>query len=276
MPKFFRIFLFSAMALFLGWSNPAQGLDLVEAWKRLADLGRNQMRKDPSILASMRKTMDNPDIPSNRLDDIVNSLAESGARCKTCDNAGTEGLRYIDEVLDDLDGFAKDFKNTPGYDDFLREMGEQGTKATGGSWTLDALMRNRSKYFNGETITGFEVKHVPGREFAADVVTDVGGVPHYKEFKSWSSNLMGQSNMVDQMTGTMSVINNLDEMKFIFNPSRWKPTASQFKTALQGKKSLIEAVSNSKKTQLFGTTNADEIIDILSSDEVFETIIKVQ
>ena len=250
--------------------------ELVDAWKRLADLGRNQMRKDPSILASMRKAMVNPNLPSNRLDDILNSLAESGAKCKTCDNVGRVGLRYIDEVLDDLDGFAKDFKNTPGYDDFLREMGEQGKKATGGSWTLEALMKNRSKYLNGETITGFEVKHFPGRKFAADVVTDVGGVPHYKEFKSWSSNLMGQSNMIDQMTGTMSVINNLDEMKFIFNPSRWKPTASQFKTALQGKKSLIEAVSNTKKTQLFGTTNADEIIDILSSDEVFETIIKVQ
>ena len=130
--------------------------DLVDSWKRLADLGRNQMRRDPSILTSMRKAMDNPSIPSNRLDNIVNSLAESGARCKTCDNAGTEGLRYIDEVLDDLDGFSKEFNGTPGYDDFLREMGEQGTKATGGSWTLEALMRNRNKYFSGEAITGFE------------------------------------------------------------------------------------------------------------------------
>ncbi|WP_421897240.1 hypothetical protein [Marinoscillum sp.] len=78
------------------------------------------------------------------------------------------------------------------------------------------------------------------------------------------------------MAGTMSVIDELDQMKFIFNPSRWTPTASQFKTALQGKKSLFEALSNTKKAQLFGTTNADEIIDILSSDEVFQTIIKVQ
>lgn len=253
-------------------SNPT----LVDSWKRLADLGRNQMRKDPGILTSMRKAMDNPDIPSSRLDDIVNSLAESGARCRTCENAGTEGLRYIDEVLNDLDAFATEFKNTSGYDDFLREMGEQGTKATGGSWTLEALMRNRSKYFSGETITGFEVKHVPGRDFAADVRTLSGNLTSFKEFKSWSSNLMGQSNMIDQMTGTMSVIDELAQMKFIFNPFRWTPTASQFKTALQGKKSLIEAVSNAKKTQLFGTTNADEIIDILSSDEVFETIIKVQ
>jgi len=82
--------------------------------------------------------------------------------------------------------------------------------------------------------------------------------------------------MIDQMAGTMSVIDELGQMKFIFNPSRWTPTASQFRTALQSKKSLIEAVSNTKKTQLFGTTNADKIIDILSSDEVFETIIKVQ
>lgn len=234
------------------------------------------MRKDPSILKSMKKVKDNSDIPSERLDNIINSLADSRARCRTCENPGKKDLRYVDEVLDDLDGFAKEFKDTPGYDDFLREMGEQGTKATGGSWTLDALMRSGSKYFNEETITGFEVNHVPGKKFAADVVTDVGGVPHYKEFKNWSSNLMGQSNMIDQMTGTMSVIKNLDEMKFIFNPSRWTPTASKFKRALQGEKSLIESVSNAKKTQLFGTTNADEIIDILSSDEVFETIIKVQ
>ena len=249
---------------------------LVDAWERLAKLGRNQMRKDPDILSAMRKTMDNPDIPSNRLDDIVNSLAKSGARCKTCDNAGTNGLRYIDEVLEDLGGFATEFKKTPGYDDFLREMGEQGTKATGGSWTLEALMRNRSKYFSGETITGFEVKHVPGRDFAADVRTKVGSVLSFKEFKNWSSNLMGQSNMIEQMTGTMSVIDELDQMKFIFNPSRWVPTASQFKTALNGKKGLIDAMSDAKKTQLFGTTSADEIINILSSEEVFELIIKVQ
>ena len=246
---------------------------LVDAWKRLGDLGRNQMRKDPGILEAMRKSMDIKDIPANRLDKIINSLAESGARCKTCDNVGTDGLRYIDEVLEDLSAFAKEFKNVTGYDDFLREMGEQATKATGGSWTLEALMRNRSKYFNGETITGFEVKHVPGRDFAADVVT--GGEKFY-EFKSWSSNLLGQSNMIDQMVGTMSVINNLDEMKFIFNPSRWVPTASQFKAALQGKRSLIEGISNTKKDLLFRTRDVDEIIDILSSNEVFETIIKVQ
>jgi hypothetical protein len=247
---------------------------LVDAWKRLADLGRNQMRKDPNILTSMRKAMDNPDIPSNRLNDIVNSLAESGARCKTCDNAGTEGLRFINDVLDDLDIFATEFKNIRGYDDFLREMGEQGTKATGGSWTLEALMRNRTKYFSGETITGFEVKHVPGRDFAADVVTVVGKNNQYKEFKNWSSNLMGQSNMIDQMTGTIEVINDLNDMKFIFNPSRWKPTAAQLRTALEGKRSLIDAISNTKKDLLFQTRDTDEIIDILSSDEIFNLIVK--
>ncbi len=238
------------------------------------------MRKDPSILISMRKAMDNPDIPSNRLDDIVNSLAESGAKCKTCDNAGTDGLRYIDEVLDDLDGFAKDFKGTSGYDDFLREMGEQGTKATGGSWTLEALMRNRSKYFNGETITGFEVKHVPGRDFAADVVTNVSGVPHYKEFKSWSSNLMGQSSMIDQMTGTMSVINKLDEMKFIFNPSRRTPTASQFKTALQGKSSLLDDLMASGKLQQLMPDeiilSTSDFIDNLAKPKYFDKVFIVQ
>lgn len=253
---------------------------LVDGWKRLADLGRNQMRKDPSILTSMRKAMDNPDIPSNRLDDIVNSLAESGARCKTCDNAGTDGLRYIDEVLDDLDGFAKDFKGTSGYDNFLREMGEQGTKATGGSWTLEALMRNRSKYFNGETITGFEVKHVPGREFAADVETIQGRFAKYKEFKSWSSNLMGSSNMVDQMAGTMSTITRLEDMQFIFNPSRWKPTAAQFKTALQGKASLFDELMSSGKLQELMPDeiilSTSDFIDNLASPKYFDKVFLVQ
>ena len=256
--------------------------ELVKAWKRLADLGRNQMRKDPSILASMRKTMDNPDIPSNRLDDIVNSLAESGARCKTCDNAGTEGLRYIDEVLDDLDGFAKEFKNTPGYDDFLREMGEQGKKATGSSWTLEALVRNRSKYFDGEVVDGFEIQHVPGKDFAADVITKVGNVTHYKEFKNWGSSQLGrsESSFVKQLTGTMSVIDDLGQMQFIFNPSRWTPTALQLKTALQSKASLLdELMSSGKLQQLMPDEvilSTSDFIDNLASSKYFDKVFIVQ
>ena len=254
----------------------AEDPELTNSWERLDNLGRNQMSNDPDILKSFKKTLDNPDIPSNRLDNIINSLAKSGANCKTCTNPGKKGLRFVNDILDDLDGFAKEFKAIDGYDSFLKEMGESGRKATGGSWSLEGLMRNRKKYFDNETITGFEVKHVPGRDFAADVVTDIQEFTRYKEFKSWSSNLLSTSNTIEQMTGTMSTITRLEDMQFIFNPSRWKPSASQLRMALQSKKNLIDAVSSAKKTQLFGTTNTDEIIDILSNQEVFETIIKVQ
>ena len=182
-------------------------------------------------------------------------------------------------MLDDLDVFASEFKNTSGFDDFLREMGEQSTKATGGSWTLEALMRNRRKYFQGD-ITGFEIKHVPGREFAADVVTEVDGVIHYNEFKSWSSNLLGQSNMINQMVGTMSVIEDLGQMRFIFNPSRWTPTASQLKIALQSKASLFDdLLANGKLQELMPSEvilSTSDFIDNLVGPRYFDKMFIVQ
>ena len=155
-------------------------------------------------------------------------------------------------------------------------MGEQGTKETGGSWVLEAVMRNRAKYFSGEKITGFEIKHVAGRDFAADIVTEVDGFVRYKEFKNWGSSQLSrtESNFVEQLAGTMSTITRLEDMQFIFNPSRWVPTNSQLKSALQRKRNLIDAVPITKKTQLFGTSNTDEIISILSGDEAFDLIIK--
>mgnify|MGYP006308504083 CR=1 FL=1 len=57
MPRLFKILLFSAMALFLGWSNVAQGLELVEAWKKLGD---HPNRVNGDIVKS-RKAFDNID-----------------------------------------------------------------------------------------------------------------------------------------------------------------------------------------------------------------------
>lgn len=133
-----------------------------------------------------------------------------------------------------------------------------------------------------ETITGFEVKHVPGREFAADVVTDVGGVSHYKEFKNWGSSQLGrsESTFVDQLTGTMSVIDDLGQMHFIFNPSRWTPTASQLKTALRAKTSLFDDLIASGKLQELMPNevilSASDFIDNLVSPKYFDKVFIVQ
>ncbi len=116
----------------------------------------------------------------------------------------------------------------------------------------------------------------PVGDFAADIVSKNGDKLIYNEFKSWSSNLMGQSNMVDQMTGTLTQISNLDEMRFIFNANRWVPDAAKLKTALQGKSGLFDAIPDAKKLELFQTIDTQEIINILADDDVFSIIFKVQ
>lgn len=105
------------------------------------------MSADPSILTAFNKVSGNANIPADKLDKIVDSLATAGARCRTCASPGNSEVRFADEVLEDLNRFATEFGNTPGYNSFLTELGRQSTTAIGGSWTLEAVMRNRTRYF---------------------------------------------------------------------------------------------------------------------------------
>lgn len=260
------------------WADEGLTINILDinGWKRLNTLGRHQIKNDPLILRAFSTIDRNPNITSNQIDGIIDRLTRGGTRCKTCRNTGKKDLRYINEVLDDLDRFSTEFHNTRGFNEFIDEMIYSSKKATGGSWTLEALMNYRSKYFGRETIIGFEINHVPGREFAADVVTSSGNRRSFYEFKNWGSSQLGysQSKFVEQLTGTLSVINDLNQVKYIFNPNRWTPNPSQIRTALLKDKHLIEELDAMLKVSLFKTRNTNEIIDILTDQEVFTSIFK--
>lgn len=117
---------------------------------------------------------------------------------------------------------------------------------------------------------------MPGRDFAADMVTTRGGINVYYEFKNWGSTQLSGTTFANQMTGTLSVVNNLNEIKYVFNPSRWVPTTSQMRNYLQSQRSVIETLPDSKKLQLFSTEDTDEIIDVLTSDRWFNVIFRNQ
>ena len=92
MPKFLKVFLFGAMALFLGGSNPAQGMELVDAWAVLKKTeidglsgkvenleGLNKALKQDGYDADYFKTLlKSKDDPQKFLDDYVSKIGENG------------------------------------------------------------------------------------------------------------------------------------------------------------------------------------------------------
>ena len=140
-----------------------------------------------------------------------------------------------------------------------------GLKAVGASWTLKALMRQRTKYFDGHTIDGFEVKFNSNEKFAVDVKSKKGGKDVYNEFKSWRSSQLKRSNTLNQLANTIKNITSLDQMRFLFDPSTgWVPSPTTLRNALNDKKSLIDNIPKAQKQLLFNTSNTDEIIEALS------------
>jgi len=75
MPRLVKILFFGAMALILGLSNPAQGSDLVEAWKVLDDAGLDKaLKTDPDRLTKVNRYLDNnPAKKDGFIDDLKKS-----------------------------------------------------------------------------------------------------------------------------------------------------------------------------------------------------------
>jgi hypothetical protein len=93
MPKFLKVFFFCAMALFLGWSNVAQGIDLVDAWGVLNKAGVDDLANKVDDISFVQKYMD--DFPDKN---VAQEITDVGGYSKW-----STGLNKLDNVLAKVD-----------------------------------------------------------------------------------------------------------------------------------------------------------------------------
>ncbi|MFA0964003.1 hypothetical protein AB9P05_19505 [Roseivirga sp. BDSF3-8] len=182
---------------------------VVEAWKAvgnaakranpdIADAGKI-IRKDIKSLEAFAKfDIDLIDkIGQERFNDFITSLIKANPKCKTCGNSGSSLVGDLDDVLNDLYEVTTkrvDFGDADlakSFDDFLKEAGEQASKAKGASLTLKKMSRNWDELTEGGwSLKGFEGS-IPdvetGHRLDLKFGRTIDGAPEVKsiEMKNW-------------------------------------------------------------------------------------------
>ncbi|MBP1225395.1 fibronectin type III domain-containing protein [Flavobacterium sp. 1355] len=177
---------------------------LLQAWKFISN--RSQMRIDESILEATAKMLKNNSkyVEDNigKIQKIYDKLAAAGARCKTCPTKGTnEGLKHLDEIIDDLDFAITNYKDKNGFDKLLTEMAAHSNKADGGAFMLQYLKNKGAKF--ASKVQEFESFYLSGERFEADIKL-FDGVTKLVEFKSFAKSsweAFGGTSSLNQLKG---------------------------------------------------------------------------
>ncbi|MFK7061449.1 hypothetical protein V3Q90_15125 [Flavobacterium oreochromis] len=132
------------------------------------------MRADESILEATAKLLKNDSkyVADNleKIQRIYEKLADAGARCKTCKNpSNNKGIKYIDEIIDDLDFAITHYGNNPdnNFSKLLTEMASLGNKADGGAFMLQYLKEKGVSF--ASKVKEFENFYLEGANFEADI-----------------------------------------------------------------------------------------------------------
>lgn len=177
---------------------------LVQAWKFISN--RSQIRIDESILEATAKLLKNNSkyVEDNlsKIQAIYDKLAAAGARCRTCPTQGTnEGLKHLDEIIDDLDFAITNYKDKNGFDKLLTEMAAHRNKADGGAFMLQYIKNKGTSFAN--KVQEFESFYLSGERFEADIKL-FDGATKLMEFKSFAKNsweAFGGTSSLNQLKG---------------------------------------------------------------------------
>lgn len=177
---------------------------LLQAWKFIPK--GSQIRMDESILEATLKLLKNHskyvDENISKIQNIYEKLAQAGARCKTCPTKGTnEGLKHLDEIIDDLDFAITNYKDKNGFEKLLTEMAAHRNKADGGAFMLQYLKSKGAKFAN--KVQEFESFYLSGERFEADIKL-IDGVTKLIEFKSFAKSsweAFGGTSSLNQLKG---------------------------------------------------------------------------
>ena len=181
-------------------SNPK----LLDAFDFL--FARGQMRADEAILESTAKLLKNNSkyVSENleKIQRIYEKLADAGARCRTCKSPGNnKGIKYIDEIIDDLDFAITHYGNKPenNFGKLLTEMASLGNKADGGAFMLQYLKEQGAGF--ASKVKEFENFYLDGANFEADIKMLDGTLKEFKSYakNSWES--FGGTSSLNQLKG---------------------------------------------------------------------------
>lgn len=186
--------------------------DFSNGWKLV--FKRAQMRKDIKIVeAASNLIKENTDYVTNNLskiESIFEKLAASGARCRTCPSSGNNfGIKYFDEIVDDLNYAIKKFKNKPEskFDKLITEMTAHKHKADGGAFMLQVLKNKGDDFI--DKIQEFESFYLSGRRLEADIKLIDQGTIVLQEFKSYAKNSWNNLGL-DQLKGYLKSGNKFE------------------------------------------------------------------
>ena len=264
MPKFFRIFLFSAMALFLGWSNPAQGLDLVEAWSAVGK--HANIRKHIPSLEKVSDLLNDADfmgkLPNGKadLDGIIDAVKNP------LDGGGAHKLVRLSDHLENIKQVVKKHSGAEGFDKLMTDLKNPAFAMQDGT----THMLNDVKNFASGKVKKFDY------EFDGDGVVctkcrfDVelsSGTPKLIEYKSWSlENIPNISSK--QLTEYFRSATSIGDIKYVFNKLK-TPDVNLVKTQMKeiisnNAPDIFEAMKPSVRTDLKAENLAD-FLDLVNN-----------
>jgi len=195
------------------WTHAAR----VRQQENLSDAGKI-LRKDIKSLEAFAKFDADliGKIGQQRFDDFMTSLIKANPKCKTCGNSGSSLVGNLDDVLNDLHEVAtkrvnfSDANVAKGFDDFLKEAGEQASKAKGAALSLKKMARNWDQLTEGGwSLKGFE-GNIPDIETGHRLdlllkkTTGVRELEKSIEFKNWKSARSISGNTYDQFKAYIS------------------------------------------------------------------------
>ncbi|WP_444959515.1 hypothetical protein [Microbulbifer sp. VVAC002] len=140
-------------------------------------------------------------VGQQRFDGFMTSLIKANPRCATCGNSGDYLIGNLDAVLNDFytvvtkRAVKADGSLVDGFDDFLKEAGEQASKAKGAALTLSVMSQRWDELTHGGwvlnrfegAIPDIETKHKLDALFTRiDPTTGLSGSKSV-EMKNWSS-----------------------------------------------------------------------------------------
>jgi hypothetical protein len=265
----------------------------IDSWGKVKEAAREAnpngldpgkiLRKDMPTLKALSK-IDGDLINlvgEGRFNDFLSKLIKANPKCSTCGNLGEELVGNLDKVLGDFHKvlteriIKSDGTLVDGFDNFIKEAGEQASKAKGASLTLRKLADDWEGISEGGwSISRFEGS-IPDIETGhkLDVLlerVDASGVSRFKslEMKNWRAPRSITGDTYQQFKAYITGGNDFD-----YHFSNVTDMQENMKRMFQnvfkdsGKASeLFDSNPDFFRNKFPGVNSADDLIDLANAD----------
>ena len=260
--SFFKVLVLGVLGFVLGFANPVQGTDLVNAWKHASDAFTDgskfitdipildKISKLASEGSSFRTKLGNN--WQEALDDILKNASD--LKCSSCGNSGRIGRSSMDQYLDDVDHFIKNFDVSSGGkgEVFYNWMRNTTNPTSGQLDELHQTIRDFAKRGLKESDVVDIGKQFPIGTKKYDLQQIGGKFTEYKNKDFVTHPLIASSSDVDQfINGYLKNVDNLDKLEWKVGLEKLTNKGWTDANALSNMKSQWKTVFESKSDDIF-------------------------